>query len=511
MSLPSPVGRQPLLKTQGRAAAADSKTVQLHAFEVPDGAQALTLRFDYAPRRSVDRAQNARLVEAALEKHNARRRAAMDETAKETQRKDIGAQNLYRELNNLMNVVLIDPQGRWRGRWDRNPSSDGGDLVLTAAESSKGFLPGAILPGRWTAAVECHGIFGEEPVRYELEVATRPPLDDDERRALCPAAPAPGEQAAARRSGPGWYFGEMHSHTVHSDGKHELSELARRAAALGIDFLCLTDHNTTSGLLEAADLPVTLVAGCELTTFHGHHPIYGLTDIVPWHEGGRVLPMEELAPRIRAAGGVVSVAHPFKIGDPVCTGCRMRDDLSPSAFDLIEVWYRAWDAAETDNPTAYALWNSYWQDGRKVTAVAARDWHGPGQEGPFPGPAPFTAVWAEDNTPAAIVEGLRRGRAMMSGGPLLDLRVRAGAQEAMVGGAVRADGEVTLHVRAERFTEPVELRVFRNGERVRTIPDFGDGDHVLGDLGQAPGWYRVEAWAGGAPRVLTNHVVVEPA
>lgn len=469
-----------LLHATGRLTAQDSKTVRVHAFDVPAGVDALALRFDYSPRKATDRERNAGLVEAALKRHNDRRRVELDAAGLEDQRQKIGAYNLYKELNNLMNVVLIDPAGVWRGRWDRNPSSDAGDLILSAGASSPGFLSGDIAAGRWQVAIECHGIFGD-PVSYEVAVLPA-------RGA--PAVARAAAPAAQRRSGPGWYFGELHSHTIHSDGRHELPELARRAAALGIDFLCLTDHNTTSGLREPGALPITLVPGCELTTFHGHHPVYGFDEIIPWHVDGRVRPLEEMQADVRARGGLVSVAHPFKVGDPYCTGCRMRDDLPPESFDMIEVWYRAWDAVETDNLTAYALWNNYWQRGHRITAVAARDWHGPGQEGPWPGPAPFTGVYAQDNTPAAIVAGLRSGRVIMSGGPVLDLELC----------------DRSLRVTGTRFVEECELRVFRNGELLeRTRLGNGVFDRQLSQ----PGWYRAEAWgADGKPRVITNHVIL---
>lgn len=481
--------RTQLVHSTGKVSASDSKTVRIVDFQVPPGVEALTLTFDYSPRKSLDTRKNAALVDAALKKHNLRRQVELDGAALEDQKSRIGAHTLEKALNNLMNVVLIDPRGQWRGRWDRNPSSDAGELVLSPGVSSRGFLPGAIEAGKWQAAIECHGVFGE-PVSYALEVIARPAPTPQEVKTL--TAPV-GPPAPARRSGPGWYFGEVHSHTVHSDGAHELIELARRCAAKGVDFLCLTDHNTTSGLLETTPLPLTLIAGCELTTFHGHHPIYGLSEIVPWHKDGRVLPLEELAPLVRGKGGLVSVAHPFKIGDPVCTGCRMRDDLPPQSFDSMEVWYREWDAGETDNLTAYALWNSYWAKGHRIVGLAARDWHGPGQETAFPGEAPLTGVWAEDNTPAAILAGLRSGKVIMSGGPILDFSLQNG------------DVVVTL----ERSPEPVELRVFCKGERVATEPDVGEGRRSFKGLAAQKGWYRVEAWRNGLPRVLSNHLVVD--
>ena len=82
-------------------------------------------------------------------------------------------------------------------------------------------------------------------------------------------------------------MGELHSHSIHSDGAHAVEELLGRADALGIDFLALTDHNTTSGLSEVIDPPVTVVKGCEITTFHGHHPVYGIDDPPAWHEAGQ--------------------------------------------------------------------------------------------------------------------------------------------------------------------------------------------------------------------------------
>jgi hypothetical protein len=470
-----------LFATQGQFSADDSKSVRVFRFRVPSGVGALALSFDYTPRTSVDRSRNTELVERALEAHNEGCSHTRDLDAQRTE-----VANLYRELFNLLNVVLIDPAGKWRGRWDRNPASEDA-LLLGKNFSSKGFLPGAIDSGEWTAAIECHGVFGD-PVRFELKIEARADVSPEE------AAVSARSSTRARRSAdrPGWYFGEMHSHTLHSDGRNEVFELAEKAAELGIDFVALTDHNTMTGLLELPEderaLPVTIVPGCELTTFHGHHPVYGISELVPWHEDGRVRGLEELAPIVRRAGGIVSVAHPFKMGDPICTGCRMPRGLDPRSFDLFEVWYRRWDAAESDNISAYELWNSYWSKGHRVTAVAARDWHGASQEKPFPGNFPFTGVWARDGSAAAILEGLRSGRVIMSGGPILDLQKNV--------------------VEIERLDGPAELRIFRSGEIVMKSRVENDQTIDLQTIFGTAGYYRAELWRGDEPRAITNHVVV---
>ena len=49
-----------LLKAQGRLSAGDSKTVRVHAFDVPPGVTALALRFEYSPRKATDRRLQSR-------------------------------------------------------------------------------------------------------------------------------------------------------------------------------------------------------------------------------------------------------------------------------------------------------------------------------------------------------------------------------------------------------------------------------------------------------------------
>src|SRR6202041_2558789 len=74
-------------------------------------------------------------------------------------------------------------------------------------------------------------------------------------------------------TGARWYRGDLHLHTVHSDGERHPVELASAARARGLDFIVSTEHNTnsanrawpachTSGLLA--------ISGEEVTTRHGH-------------------------------------------------------------------------------------------------------------------------------------------------------------------------------------------------------------------------------------------------
>ena len=63
--------------------------------------------------------------------------------------------------------------------------------------------------------------------------------------------------------------GDFHTHTLHSDGILNPTEVVKRAAANGVRVLAVTDHDTTDGLAEADEAAraagVRLIAGVELS------------------------------------------------------------------------------------------------------------------------------------------------------------------------------------------------------------------------------------------------------
>ncbi|MGL5947536.1 MAG: RNase RNM [Aeromonas sp.] len=73
---------------------------------------------------------------------------------------------------------------------------------------------------------------------------------------------------------------DLHSHSTASDGHLSPSDLVRRAAQMQVDVLALTDHDTLAGLEEARatmaneNLPLRLIAGCELSTTWQNHEIH---------------------------------------------------------------------------------------------------------------------------------------------------------------------------------------------------------------------------------------------
>src|SRR5579859_3850245 len=100
----------------------------------------------------------------------------------------------------------------------------------------------------------------------------------------------------------------MHGHTYYSkDSRLRPRAIVNRAQAVGMDALCITDHNEIDGAFEVAALgAMQIIIGEEVRTSEGE--IIGLF----LHE--RIDPgmsPEETIAAIRDQGGLVYVPHPF--------------------------------------------------------------------------------------------------------------------------------------------------------------------------------------------------------
>jgi PHP domain len=286
-------------------------------------------------------------------------------------------------------------------------------FVITPGAATPGYLPGDLEPGTWQVVVGLHGVPpGGAEYRLTVEVSSTPgelapphvpdplpPLADRQPRRDLPAS-------AGRR----WLAGDLHTHTVHSDGAMTVPELARFAVGRGLDFLAITDHNTISHHAElpaaAAAHGITLLPGQELTVQAGHANAFGDIGWVDFRQ-----PADSWLDVTQRAGGLLSVNHP--IGGHVSWTIPM--SRRPP---LAEIWHWSWLDLHWTTPLAWWL---AWDPG--AIPVGGSDWHRPGGDAP-PG-SPTTWVECADDGADAVLDGLRGGRTSISAsrdGPVL-LRV----------------------------------------------------------------------------------------
>ncbi|VVB75611.1 Uncharacterised protein [Candidatus Tiddalikarchaeum anstoanum] len=108
--------------------------------------------------------------------------------------------------------------------------------------------------------------------------------------------------------GPGFYTGNLHTHTIASDGNADYNTMIDEAVRLGFDFIALTDHNTispTTILLCPLDKRILCIIGEEVTTTDGHLLAIGIKQVIP-----NGLSANETVSLIHEQEGLAIPAHP---------------------------------------------------------------------------------------------------------------------------------------------------------------------------------------------------------
>lgn len=249
------------------------------------------------------------------------------------------------------------------------------------------------------------------------------------------------------RSGPGkLYRGNLHAHSLNSDGGMTPEQVCAAYRQQGYDFLTITDHYSQEYNYPITD--TTMYRDNEFTTLIGaelHAP--ALANGQEWHILASGLPLDfgglrhgetgpQLAERAVNAGAFVGLAH------PAWYGATVEDLQSIPVAHAVEVFNEICGAL-SDRSESWFLVDQLLVAGRRVTAFGADDAHffRSSDELPDPStdgddltkaesrngsgagetlPSGFSAwVWvhAERLDPDLLVESLKAGRYYTSQGP----------------------------------------------------------------------------------------------
>lgn len=419
----------PDLILRGLITRADHETYRSEIFEVPAGVTRLTIAFAY------DRAHRTTI--------------------------DLG---------------LFDGH-RFRG-WS------GGDkslFTLAAEDATASYLPGPIGAGRWKL------VLGVPNIRVGITAAYTAKI----YFARAPAAPRVSTFSdQPLRPGLAWYRGDLHMHTAHSDGgccaqsgsraPSPLYRSVEAAAARGLDFIAITDHNTTSHFhamreLQPAFDQLLLIPGREITTFHGHANIFGPTGFIDFRLGAESLPdADALCDAAEAMGGLLAVNHPCLPSNELCMGCGW---TAPSTdFSRVQAIEVANGGAERvmggeEGPfSGIPFWHARLNEGHRITGIGGSDNHD-ASLAPDVFSAigkPTTLIHAASLCEAAIVEAIRMGRVAIdldgAGDRTLDLTARCAGRTAIMGEEIAAGEGETLDFEATVAGVAGHFEVIMDGE-----------------------------------------------
>jgi hypothetical protein len=297
--------------------------------------------------------------------------------------------------------------------------------------------------------------------------------------------------------GPGWYRGDLHLHSAHSDGScasqagHTvpcpLFLSLEAAAAARLDFLAVTEHNAASQaqvLREAQPYfdRLLLIPGREITTFYGHFNIFGVTApldhrIMP----GGAISFNSIADRVHSLGGLVSISHPALPSGEICMGCGWTmPGVDFAKLDAVEIVNgssvsEAGSDAES-GVSGVPFWLARLREGHGVAALGGSDNHRPGRSGLGGLGSPVTVVFATDLTEPAILAGLRSGRSFVALDPAiqplhLDFSLSQGKRSMAMGGAFDSQHRAALRLLPD-VTGPAgsQLEILENERVVSQLP-----------------------------------------
>jgi hypothetical protein len=356
-----------------------------------------------------------------------------------------------REIN-IIDLGLIAPDGTEVGE----SGSDRTSIRVSETDATPGYRSCRLVPGEWRILLGAYKVAPDGVhVTYELTFT-------------------PKRLRLLR--------GDLHVHTLASDGVLTVEELGQHALRHGLDFLAITDHNQMVAAEALPRIPgLTLIPGIEWTHYKGHANFTGVER--PYDGSFAANTFEEVETRFalaRARGALITIAHPFD------EGCPFLFDIQTLPFDCIEVWNGPMRPA---NLQAIGWWQSLLTTGKKIPVCGGSDYHR-SQLFLFPG-GPTTCVYAMSSGASDILSALRRGHAYIvyaPDGPTLDMT----AGEAILGDSVPFASVKELQVNVTGLHAGDVLQVVTPQGSTPLLKAEAPGNFQGSYSLESPGFARVE-------------------
>jgi hypothetical protein len=427
-----------------------------------------------------------------------------------TRRISVDFQYTGKAERSVIDIGIADPQ-RFRGASGGNKSH----FTISETDATPSYLPGAIPAGEWHLLLAIPNMRVNVISHYRAEIRFNAHEEE--------VAFAPQPLIAGKR----WYRGDLHMHTAHSDGSCPsqsgrevpcpLFLTVQTAASRGLDFISITDHNTTSQNNDMRELQpyfdrTLLIPGREMTTFYGHFNIFGVTQFMDWRVAKGGLDLNAVVRDALSKGGIASVNHGEAPGGEDCMGCRWEPapGTDMGLFSAIEVI----NGGEIMFSSA-KLWDYQLAEGHRLAAIGGSDSHNAtAQPGPGSIGWPTTVVEAEELSVPAILNAIRNGRTFIdltaSHDKMLDFEANAGAQPVSMGGTLHTVGGATIHVQVHTTSAKgslVHLLIDgKESDNIAAMPVDANDSTVTASLpvNDARHWLRVEVRDSAGTLQLTS-------
>ncbi|WP_131677579.1 CehA/McbA family metallohydrolase [Arcticibacter eurypsychrophilus] len=325
---------------------------------------------------------------------------------------------------NVLNMGIYDPRGYTPGNPEGFRGWSGGakkEFFIQADQASTGYIPGKIQAGLWNILIYPSTII-PAGMDWKLEIK----LISGKENSIFRVSPTP----EFINNKPGWYRGDLHTHTLNSDGKRTQQELIDEAKEKHLDYIVSTEHNTNSANLSWGRYNtenLLIINGEEVTsTEYGHWNAIGLNadTYIDWRFTPEQNRIGQMISKVHHDGGLSVINHPF-FNVKYINSFYYDADL----FDCIEVWNGTWNGL---NNLALEWWDKQLRMGKKKIAIGASDTHkktgSPNNLG-----IPQTVVYASGLSKKAIINGIRQGKVYVTSLDGIDLDLSVATKDKNAG------------------------------------------------------------------------------
>jgi hypothetical protein len=351
--------------------------------------------------------------------------------------------------------------------------------MISETSATPGYQPYPLTPGSWQIILGAYVIAPEG-------------VDVDIRLEFTPKVPR-------------WLCGDLHVHTLESDGSLPLEHLAEHARIHGLDFIAITDHNQPANRAAFPKVEgLTIIPGQEWTHYNGHSNFLGLEQ--PYQGSFIANSQKEVQAIFSEAhqnGALIVINHPYE------TNFGFRYDLDSLDYDLIEVWNGPMRPA---NLEAIARWDAMLKAGRKQVATCGSDYH---EDTFFQRLAsPCTYVLADSNSDTDILKAVKAGRSYFAFSPT-SLQVLLDVEGQTFGASLawREGMQASLKGLALEKGDVIRLITQEGTQDIFTAPEKGNFETSLPVTGR--GYWRLEVWRTffnflpAMPALITNPIWFE--
>lgn len=342
-------------------------------------------------------------------------------------------------------MILFDSKGQVRLMRAANATIGKAhtQYSITPAQADNGCIPGELPEGTWKLLLYKRRMLEDIDAAITIEYDLAKDLDpatQQENPHIRALHDTPFSSACPDKN-PGWYCGELHTHSAESTGHTSLAAVIDAAKEQNLDFLAITDHFTASHWLRQQEIcdnqrPL-LLQSVEVSGDFGHANVHGLKtwqnpllddneELTAFLGLDRRPTMEAIADAAHKEGALFCLNHSLS----GIMGWRYRDFPVEKA-DLYEVYC----TSELETCTKYTVhWDMFLTRGLHLTGIGSSDSHHPTKPGPWLLGQVRTWVYAQSLSQPDLLEGLRRGHAYVGiHGAKMDMHAACGESTACMG------------------------------------------------------------------------------